>query len=197
MALNKKRLLAEIEKERRVQVRRALTALDEEIARMRATRDGRISEIKQGCRVARLDAAARCKAAEDGERLRARASIGTRRAAEREVRKTDRLIRSVETKRRPLRSTATERRQESDDQVRSNLAADLVPIFDMVRKQIKPGLRKSRTESFLEWAEENPGEIYALQSMKAERDLQRALKERAALDKLSRKRKISAAEVPF
>ena len=37
-----------------------------------------------------------------------------------------------------------------------------------MKKKIKGGPRRSRTEAFLEWAEENPGEIVAIQQAGAE-----------------------------
>jgi hypothetical protein len=50
------------------------------------------------------------------------------------------------------------RRSESDDEVRANLPADLVPLLERVKRSIKAGPRQSRTEAFLEYAEEHPGE---------------------------------------
>jgi hypothetical protein len=76
-----------------------------------------------------------------------------------------------------LRSTSRERSQESDDAVRSNLPEDLVPVFDSVRKQIKGTARRTRTEAFLEWAEENPDEVVQVQQAKADRFLRELLAE--------------------
>lgn len=75
------------------------------------------------------------------------------------------------------RSTAKERRQESDDEVRGNLPPELVPVFDRVRRRIKATPRKSRTEAFLEWAEENAAEVVAMQSDDAARDVERLIRE--------------------
>ncbi len=50
------------------------------------------------------------------------------------------------------------RASESDDEVRQNIAPDLVPLFNRVRLGIKKCAGKSRTESFLEYVEEHPHE---------------------------------------
>src|SRR4029078_1493764 len=92
------------------------------------------------------------KAAGASEIARARSKLLEEKGFEQKMRAHERP--------RALRSTSGERRQESDDEVRSNLEPDMVRVFDVVRKQIKGNLRKSRTEAFLQWAEENPSEVY-------------------------------------
>lgn len=57
------------------------------------------------------------------------------------------------------RSTSTERRQESDDEVRRNIPSELHPLWKQVKGSIKGGPRKSRTEAFLQYAEEHPREV--------------------------------------
>jgi hypothetical protein len=51
--------------------------------------------------------------------------------------------------------------QESDADVRANLPAELVPLFNRVRAGIRGGPRTSRTEAFLKYVEEHPREAYA------------------------------------
>ncbi|HLO20161.1 MAG TPA: hypothetical protein VK192_06675, partial [Sphingomicrobium sp.] len=75
--------------------------------------------------------------------------------------------------------TAAERRQESDDEVRSNLSEDMVPVFDKVARYIKPGPRRTRTEAFLEWAEENPDAVLEAQQLAADKYLNELLAEEA------------------
>lgn len=77
----------------------------------------------------------------------------------------------------PERTTARERAQEDDDAVRANLPPELVPVFEKVRKKIKGGPRRTRTEAFLEWAEENPDEIVAVQQADADAYLRELMKE--------------------
>lgn len=85
-----------------------------------------------------------------------------------------------------VRSTARERSAEDDDAVRSNLPAELVPVFDKVRKQIKGSPKRTRTEAFLEWAEENPDEIIAVQQANADKELRAMLKQQRELGRTVR-----------
>lgn len=66
---------------------------------------------------------------------------------------------------------------ESDDEVRRNIPAELEPVFDRVRRQIKGSARRSRTEAFLEWAEANPDEVLAMQADAAADDAERMWRE--------------------
>jgi hypothetical protein len=110
-------------------------------------------------------------------------------------------------KKRPERSTARERRDEDDDAVRNNLPPELVPVFDKHRKSIKGSARRSRTEQFLEWAEENPGEVLAVQQVGAdnalkellrqERDFARALRRETRSKKPREELASLPADVPF
>lgn len=54
-----------------------------------------------------------------------------------------------------------EQREESDDEVRSNIPPELVPIFEHVKKQVTGNQRQSRTEHFLELYEEDKGNLDA------------------------------------
>jgi hypothetical protein len=62
-----------------------------------------------------------------------------------------------------------------------------VPVFAAVRKQIKGGPRRTRTEAFLEWAEENPDEILAVQEAQAEQYLKELVKKQRELGRTVRK----------
>lgn len=79
------------------------------------------------------------------------------------------------------RATARERREEDDDAVRSNLPSDLVPVFDKVRRSIKGSPKRTRTEAFLEWAEENPDEIIGVQQAQADKELRLLLRQQREL----------------
>jgi len=92
-------------------------------------------------------------------------------------RRLQREVRAADRRGSLLRSTKRERVQEDDDAVRRNLPADLVPVFDQVKKKIKGSARKSRTEAFLEWAEENAGEIVAIQQADADAYLAKLLQQ--------------------
>lgn len=127
---------------------------------------------------------------------RARAELKEERAYQREIRNIEANVRKRE---RP-RSSAKERRQESDDAVRQNIPAELLPLFEKVKRHIKGSDRESRTEAFLHYAEENPGELDALIEASAEREIARLEREEAKEAKRLRGRGFSAADleaVPF
>lgn len=111
-----------------------------------------------------------------------------------EERRFEESMQAAERPRR-LRSTSRERGSESDDAVRNNLAPDMVPVFNAVRRHIKGGPRKSRTEAFLQWAEENPGEVYDLMQQDADRYLAQLLAEQERTQR--ELKRASIAGVPF
>jgi hypothetical protein len=130
------------------------------------------------------------------------AAVAARQAERDAVRSGDRVVRSGDrlhaTGPARLRSTRGERRAESDDEVRGNLPPEMIGVFEKVRRHIKGSARKTRTEAFLEWAEENPGEVWAMQSAEAERDLHRMIAEHERLAKAhASPRRLAASDVPF
>lgn len=104
---------------------------------------------------------------------------------------------------------AREKRAESDDEVRANLEADLIPIFDKVRSRIRARPGMARTDAFLHWVEENPGEVWAMREDLAERKLAALIREEAAAAKAlkkcggrcrhqpARERRAALGEAPF
>lgn len=100
----------------------------------------------------------------------------------------------------PSRTSRTERRQESDDEVRGNLEPDLVSVFDSVKRSIHGSPKKSRTEAFLEWAEENPDEVLTVRAELGDRAFQRELREHLEQEKkidrlLKRRGRIKRSEL--
>lgn len=95
-------------------------------------------------------------------------------------------------KMRPL-AKAKERASENDGEVEGNLPAEFVPLWRKVKKSIRGNARKSRTEAFLEYVAENPGEVIdAAPGIDSEiAELER--RANAAQD-FSRKAKYSAAD---
>jgi hypothetical protein len=98
------------------------------------------------------------------------------------------------------RASARERRSESDDEVRTNIPAELLSLFEKVKRGIKASARETRTEAFLKYAEEHPHEVLESIDDKTEkviRDLER--QEREAHRHVRRKRYTAAelAAVPF
>jgi predicted transcriptional regulator len=125
-----------------------------------------------------------------------RAMLKEEQAYQREIKR----IESRAKKKERLRSTSAERRQESDDAVRHNIPEDLRPLFERVKRSIKGSDRESRTEAFLKYAEENPGEVAAAIAEEAEREIARLQREEAKEYRRLRGRGVSAAEladVPF
>jgi hypothetical protein len=106
-----------------------------------------------------------------------------------EEQRTQRLLRSAEqSAARQVRSTSTERRQESDERVRNNLPAELRKLWDRFKGGFRDTKRATRTEAFLEWAEANPEEVLRIQSDDADRDVARLVRQREGLErKLARK----------
>jgi hypothetical protein len=194
MKLDKKKLRREIDRARRQAFKARLLELRELITQARQERDERIAGVRQDCALKRQELSQSCKSRATMARASGNSEVAARRAKLAEERGFEEKMRAHERPRR-LRSTSGERRQESDDEVRSNLPPDMVRVFDAVRKQIKGGPRKSRTEAFMQWAEENPGEVYDLLQHDADRYLAQLLAEEERLRR--EQRRASLAGVPF
>ena len=192
VALDKKKLWTDINREERRKKRALLGELRGQIREARARRKEALLAAKERCRSERLAARERArtlrlralqelKEAVEAERAAARQTcsvkIGEARAirddierarakhaAEREYQRDLRRIEAANRQRRKEHPHAThiERRAESDDEVRSNLPADMISLFDRVRRGIKASPRMSRTEAFLKYAEENPDELLGM-----------------------------------
>jgi hypothetical protein len=67
---------------------------------------------------------------------------------------------------------ARERRQESDDEVRGNIEPRLVPLFEMLKEQVKGNDRLSRTEAFQQMYDEDRGNYDAILWQEQERAAQ-------------------------
>lgn len=112
-----------------------------------------------------------------------------RRALDEERRLQAQLRRLATAQRRKVArlSTAKERRQEDDDTVRGNLPPELAGVFDRVKRSIKAGPRTTRTEAFLEWAQENPDDVLRHQQDDTDREVARLVAEHEQLSKQLRK----------
>ena len=186
VALDKKKLWKEINREERGKKRALLVELRGQIREARARRKDALLAAKERCRSERLSARERArtlrlralqelKEAVVAERAAARQTcsvkIGEARAirddierarakhvAEREYQRDLRRIEASNRQRRKEHPHAThiERRAESDDEVRSNISGDLIALFDKMKRGIKATPRMSRTEAFLAYVEEHP-----------------------------------------
>jgi hypothetical protein len=110
-------------------------------------------------------------------------AVGKKREALKAERRYRRELAEIEARTRKKkaaerkRTTAKERRAETDDEVRANIAAELVPVFDRVRRTIKATPRMTRTEAFLLWAERNPDQVLQAQGDVAELEARRLIAE--------------------
>lgn len=200
------------ERELRARDRATLRELKGKIRTLKAGRRARIAEIKALCRAGReraraavrvlreqtrAELAARVVALREAERgscelskSNARAELAAAlRTAQDEARSFGGYVASTygRKKRAPGMPTAAElrreRRDESDDEVRRNVGPELAAVFERVKRQIKAGPRRTRTEAFLEWVSDNPDEAHAIVYANAERDLARFINEQNALER--------------
>lgn len=190
--LDKKKLRREIERDRRRKVRERLLALKDEIKAARLKRDEQIRAVQIDCKLKREELRQSCALRRNRARATGAAEVEERRGVLQSEKGYERQIRNADRPRQ-LRRTTAEKRQESDDEVRSNLEPDMVRVFDSVRRHIKGTPRKSRTEAFLQWAEENPGEVFDIMQHDADRYLSQLLAEQESLQRQQRRR----GAVPF
>lgn len=104
----------------------------------------------------------------------------------------ERLSGALARQDRKHRSTAAERRQESDDEVRRNIAGELVPVFEAVKRNIREAPGMSRTEAFEHWVHDNADEVASIMAEQAEHDVRKFIeqaqeKERAIAKMLKQK----------
>ena len=183
--LDRKRLEREIERERRAKVVHRLAELGVLLKAARAARREAIDRIRSQCRTAREKLRATCGARRERARREGTEVVAARQREVHEERYLDKLQRTAGRRSSPkghrpigkVRKASRERDSESDDEVRRDIPPELVGVFNKVRRNIKGTDRKSRSEAFLEWAEENPGEIYAMQEQEAAREINRLVKE--------------------
>lgn len=188
------------------------TAREELRAKLRAEREAVLTELREAHRAQRAELRNDCALRRERARARHADDIARAAALEREERRYQRELARADKRfqaKTRIRATAKERAQESDDQVRSNIDPDLLVVFEQVKGRIKAGPRRTRTEAFLEWVQENPSEVLAIQSSEAEADVARLIREhekaeRAAERRRKRGYKLTraeleqlAAEVPF
>jgi hypothetical protein len=233
IALDKKKLWKEINREERAKKRALLVELRGQIREARARLKEALLAAKERCRSERLAARERArtlrlralqelKEAVVAERAAARQTcsvkIGEARAirddierarakhaAEREYQRDLRRIEAANRQRRKEHPHAThiERRAESDDEVRSNISSDLIPLFEKVKRGIKGTPRMSRTEAFLYYVEQHPEAMLEAIDSKTDalvRELELRSREAARHDRKPRTRgrhAVRLADAPF
>jgi hypothetical protein len=210
----RKQLLDEIAQEHRRKEREKLSTLRGDIRAVKRRRAEAMREAVQRCREERHAVKERAKErrrelrdqlreALQGEKLAAREACSARKAEVRQggasaIQKARELVRAERAyqaelrrleqraKKRERRTTARERRAESDDEVRSNVPADLLPLFERVKRTIRGSDRQSRSEAFLRYAEEHPSEVIAAMSDLSEREIAKLVAEEKRLAKAVR-----------
>lgn len=154
---------------------------------IRAYRSAEFRRINAEVRAMRNAARAQCQARKHRIRSAGARAVDRRRA---ELAEEQRLQRQIDRANRTAlrqRTTYKERAQESDDAVRSNLPRELRPVFDRVRRHIKGSRHRTRTEAFLEWAEEHPEDVIAYQGDETDREVARLIAERQQYERQLRK----------
>jgi hypothetical protein len=152
--------------------------------RSQALRRETMQSVRDGIERAKLSNREACHLRKTGTKERGRYRVGRGKEALLEEKRFQRELRRAEGRGRrqnAARTTAAERRQESDDEVRQNIDLELVALFNQVRRSIKGSPYQSRTEAFLQWAEENPGAVMRAQEELAERELRKLLREQRAM----------------
>jgi hypothetical protein len=67
--------------------------------------------------------------------------------------------------------------RQTDEEVERELPEELVTVWRKTRRQFRGTERRSRAEAFLQWVEENPAEVVALQDADAERATKAMIRE--------------------
>ena len=132
-------------------------------ARAKELRTRVLEQLREVLRAERRQARDACAAAQTGakaladRRARARAELEAERRYRREMRRIERGNR--DRRKEMGLAKGRVRRQESDDEVRGNIPPELVSLWERVKSRIRGGDRITRTEAFLHYAEEHPGEV--------------------------------------
>jgi len=174
-------------RERRTQARKRLKELRATLVRARAERKEKIRSAAQLCRDKRATLRVRakqaraelqlaisherhaqrhqCQASRDATREQTLKKIAGAGAGVVSAKDALRLLARAPKATRAAASTLTssEQRAESDAQVRANVPHELLGVWDKVKKHIHANPRRSRTEGFLEWVQENGARVYELQ----------------------------------
>ena len=177
-------------------------------AKVKAIRERARAEIIETRKSEKLRARAACKARKEQVKRASLSATARRRETLQAERKLQAELKRIdnwtkERKKAHRQTSAKEAREESNDAVRSNIPAELRPLFERVKGSIKGSSRMSRTEEFLHYAEENPSEVVDTQEAIAQREVAKLIREQYALEtamRHPRRYKPTAAEladVPF
>lgn len=196
--------------------RAKLAKLREDIAEVKKRRRAAMGSVRSKCRRLRQRVREQVKAFREQERARINGQVEKMRAAARAMCETRKETvrsagRSLESKakgelqaerllqsdlrvadrwgKQKFKACKVQLRSESDDEVRSNIGPELEPVWEKVKRSIRGSDCISRTEAFIQWLEENPGDAIAIQQDAADVELKRLLKEQKAAEREVKKRK--------
>lgn len=192
---DKRRMAREVRELQKRLLRDRLAELRGLITVAREAKRAAVKAVQTDCAARRVALREQCQARALEARQAGARDVAGRRAALKDERT---LYKRVErTGPGKLRSTARERREESDDEVRSNIDPQMVPVFNAVRRHIKAGPRRTRTEAFLEWVEENPDEVWPVLQHQADRELAALIAEQEQTERAYQRAKQGRSAVPF
>lgn len=189
--------IAEVKKRRRgalrlvvTKCRRAGRDLRAQVKSYREQERARINqEVERMREAARLTCHMRKEAVKDAAmklEAKAKRTLQAERQLQRDLKTAEQYGRQKE---RALRVTAREQQAESDDRVRANIDPELLPVWEKVKRSIKGSPKMSRTEAFLHWVEENPGDAVAIQQDAADAELKRLLREQREAEREAKRRR--------
>jgi hypothetical protein len=174
--------------------------------RVKQHRSDELARLRKEAQEQRQQARNRCQLRKHKIRASSQRQIDKRRAVLTEERKLQaqmkRLDQHAKARLRRHAPSAKERRQEGDEHVRNNLPAELKPVWDRVKKTIKGGPRRTRTEAFLEWAQENPDDVLQHQQHVTDREVAELVREHEQVHARLRKgprhyHQLAKESVPF
>lgn len=191
VALDKRALMQDWEREQKRASAERLAVLRAELRAKKRSKRQRLAAVRAHCRDERRAVSERIKRMRADAKAAASAEAEAMRAASRsscvveadqvhvDVARAEAAVRAEEARQKESRAlkraeriwrkpnkgarrvSARERRDESDDEVRQNIPPEYLATFERVKRGIKGTARKSRTEAFLQWLEEHPGEVFA------------------------------------
>jgi len=212
----KAEVLRTIDGELRAELEKRRKAIDAYVSALKAKRKAALAKASHDCKTSKERARARSKRIREAAREEARAvmqaaktscergrskarKVGQREAGALALERRQSLAdqRALQGAKRTLAKRDAKRKpkaSERGDEVAQNITPELLPVWKQVKSQFRPHPRKSLTEQFLEWVEEHPEEVFAMQDPAHERLVKEAEAEQKAIMKTLRSRKRLTAD---
>lgn len=158
--------LARARTERKERMRAAVQSCKDGRARLRVRIEQQRRELQSAIAAERAATRGQCQASREATREQTLGKVAGLRKGVLDARSALRLLSSAPSSTRKHAAglvSSAESRAESDHAVRVNIPKELVVVFDKVKREIHGSPRRSRTEAFLEWAQENAARVYEIQ----------------------------------